>query len=86
MFKWSFNRIPFYGNGKNKDLVTTLKRNFNKKWWLVNEELLHTMKPVLSAILFNKYLGIKIKNGIYDILLFYDFDSDICSSIDLLFL
>ena len=86
MFKWSFNGIPFYGNGKNKDLVTTLKRNFNKKWWLVNEELLHTLKLVLSAILFNEYLGIKIKIGIDNILLFYGFDSDIFCSIDLLFL
>ena len=52
---------------QNKDLVTPLKRNFNKKWWLVNEELLHTLKLVLSAILFSEYLGIKIKIGINNI-------------------
>ena len=57
---------------QNKDLVTPLKRNFDKKWWLVNEELLHTLKP---AILFSEYLGIKIKYGIDNILLFYGFDS-----------
>ena len=69
-----------------KDLVTPLKVNFNKKWWLVNEKLLHTLKLVLSAILFNEYLGIKIKIGIDNILLFYGFDSDIFCSVDLLFL
>ena len=52
---------------QNKDLVTPLKRNFNKKWWLVNEELLHTLKLVLSAILFSEYLGIKINIGINNI-------------------
>ena len=33
----------------------------------MNEELLHTLKLVLSAILFNEYLGIKIKIGITNI-------------------
>ena len=64
MFKWRFNGISFLWQWWNKYLVTLLKRNFNKKWWLVNEELLHTLKRVLSAILFNEYLGIRITIGI----------------------
>ena len=51
----------------------------------MNEELLHTLKLVLSAILFSEYLGIKIKIGIDNILLSYGLDSDIFCSIDLLF-
>ena len=51
----------------------------------MNEELLHTLKLVLFAILFSEYLGRKIKIGIDNILLFYGLDSDIFFSIDLLF-
>ena len=43
----------------------------------MNEELLYILR-----LLFNAYLGIKIKFGIQNILLFCGFDSDI----DLLFL
>ena len=46
----------------------------------------NTLKHVLSTILFNEYLGIKIKIGINNTLLLYGFDSDIFCSIDLLFL
>ena len=43
----------------------------------MNEELLHTLKLVFYAILFNEYLGIKIRIVINNILLFCGFDSDI---------
>ena len=82
MFKWRFNGIFLLWQWWNKDLVTPLRRNFNKKWWEVNEELLHTLKLVLSAILFDKYLEIRINIGIDNMLLFYGFDSDIFCSID----
>ena len=46
------------------------------------KSILCILKLLLSAILFNAYLRIKIKLGIQNILLFCGFDSDI----DLLFL
>ena len=42
-----------------------------KNWWWVNEELLYTLKLVLSAMLSNAYLGIKIKSGIENIYTLY---------------